>query len=165
MAKGDEYLDKMLKAAESGQGPKNLKEQSQMLHGLEKGKGSATPQGGGAQKPGATFPKIKDYAPSNISPPGDIGILDDKEQAAFFPRKIKGADAECRSSKYLAVKNKVRVMGDKETAPRIDANSPIYPQYDKGDYSGMKAGTRKSKGATGVTPPHSASEGGYREIR
>src|SRR5258707_4929411 len=93
--------------------------------------------------------KYKDYAPKDISPHGDLGMLDDKEQKAFFPKPIEGANAEWHSSKDFPI-GKVRTMGDKEHYPRVDRNSPVYPQHDKGDYSGLKAGSKPAPQRRGV---------------
>lgn len=152
-------VDKMLSESEAGRGPKNLKEQNQMSQGLPKeGTLFTMPMGprGGQIKP-------KDYAPKNISPHGDLGILDDKEQRAFFTNPIKGADAEWRSSKHFPM-GKVRTMGDDEVWPRVDRNSPVYPQHDLKDYSGVKAGSmvgghgKNQRGVVAKTKPVETSK-------
>lgn len=140
-------IDKMLAESEKGRGPKNLKEQNQMAQGVPKSAPLFTAPMGprGGQIP------HKDYAPSNISPHGDLGILDDKEQRAFFPRAIKNANAEWQSSKHFAPVGKPRIACDASyTYGRIKAASSIYGEHDKGDYSGLKAGSKVATQRRGV---------------
>lgn len=97
--------------------------------------------------------KTKDYAPKDISPHGDLGILDDKEQAAFFRRPIKNSNAEWRSSAHFKPVGKPRIAcDDSYMYGRMKAASSIYGEHDKGDYSGMKAGGHVAAQRRGVAP-------------
>jgi hypothetical protein len=96
----------------------------------------------------------KDNAPAGgISPRGDLGILDDKEMHALFPKPIKNADSEWRSSKHFPM-GKVRVeCDDSPMKPLMKAGSPVYPEYCLPDHSGVKAGSMvggHGKNARGV---------------
>ena len=108
MGKGDEYLDKMLAASEAGQGPKNLKEQAQMLRGLKKtGPVRTMPPSGDTPSIG----KPKDHAPSNISPHGDLGSMSDRERRAMFRRPIKNSGRILDSARALPYRKPAREGG------------------------------------------------------
>ncbi len=148
MAKDD--IDKMLQDIDTGKAaPSTLKDARQTMPSqpLPRPSMPEGPRGGQI--------KYKDYAPKDISPHGDLGMLDDKEQKAFFKNPIKGADAEWQSSKHIPVGNKPRVACDASyMKPRVDYASSVYPKHDKSDYSGLKAGSKvggSGKNQRGVT--------------
>ena len=144
MAKDD--IDKMLQDIDTGKkAPSTLKDARQTMPS------QPLPRPTMPEGPRSGQIKYKDYAPKDISPHGDLGILDDKEQKAFFPNPIKGANAEWQSSKHLPVGNKPRVAcDDSYMKPRMDYASSVYPKHDKGDYSGLKAGSKKAPQRRGV---------------
>ena len=155
-------IDKMLAESDAGRGPKNLKEQSNMMKGVPK----SAPLFTAPMGPKAGQIPHKDYAPKDISPHGDLGVLDDKEQKAFFPRPIKGANAEWVSSKHFAPVGKPRIACDASYSyGRMKAASSIYGEHDKGDYSGMKAGSKKAPQRRGVQANPGAREGGHEGYR
>jgi len=91
-------IDKMLAESEAGRGPKNLKEQSNMMKGVPKAAPLFTmPMG----PKGGQIPH-KDYAPSGgISPRGDLGALSEHERMKMFPHSIKNAGKTLTGTQHL----------------------------------------------------------------
>ena len=147
-------IDKMLEDIDSGKKkPSTLKDARQTMPSAP----IPRPKGGLFTQPeGPRSGQIKhtDYAPASLTPSGDLGIKDDKEQTAFFRNPIKDANAEWRSSKHLPM-GKVRTENDgSPMKPLANYGSPVYPIYALGDHSGVKAGSMvggHGKNARGVT--------------
>jgi hypothetical protein len=92
-------IDKMLQESEAGRGPRNLKEQTQMQHGMTRGMkkdGTMPPAPKQGQIP------YMDHAPSGgVSPRGDLGSMSEHERKMFFPHPIKDAGKTLAGTQHL----------------------------------------------------------------
>jgi hypothetical protein len=105
------------------------------------------------------------YAPRDLSPSGDLGIKDDKEQHGMFHHPIKGADAEWRSSKHLPMGKPRIKCSDTDVIGTVKGpetmGGVIGGEFDLKDYSGVRAGSKPGRNQRGVKANMGAREGGY----